>query len=85
MEYMNNVCSTNLKSNCYLHSLVYNYLCKNNKEVSEQKLKKKVYDASRKFFIEDYHGRKTLRLKSKPAVKVHTSTETVYFLAFKFK
>ena len=79
MDYKDNLCCNKLESTCRLHYFIFKYL--NSKELPNagQQFKKKIYDASRKFLIEDYHGRKTLRLKRTPSLQVHTSKEKVIY------
>ena len=66
-----------LKARVELHSLIFNYLNSDFSPLASRRLKKKIIDASRKFFIESLNGKKTLRLKKNPALKVHTSLEEV--------
>jgi len=42
-----------------------------------RRLKKKITDAARKFFVEDFYGNKTLRLKKSPSLKVHVDVKEV--------
>ena len=83
MDYTDHICSNKLEATCNLHSLVLKYLSKEETKVTDKKFKKKIRDASNKFFIEDYNGIKTLRLKKQPAAKVHLNKATVLFSIFK--
>ena len=67
-----------LKSRCTLHKLVFNYLDQRKLNGLDSKTKKKVRDASKKFFIEKLEGVKSLRLKKKPHLKVHWDLEKVF-------
>ena len=71
MDYKDATVSLALKARCTLHKLVYQYLTGEKLKDLEEKVRKKVRDASRKFFVEVLEGNKSLRLKKKPHLKVH--------------
>ena len=77
MDVINSAASLALKARCELHKLIFSYLMDCPWSISSRKHKKKVKDASRKFFIENLNGMKTLRLKQNPSLKVHVNVEEV--------
>ena len=78
MELINSASSLAVKARCDLHRLVFDYVTKRKVSGNNRKLKKKVVDASRKFFIESLNGNKSLRLKKSPSLRVHDNIQEVY-------
>ena len=77
MQFFDQDVSLPLRSKCDLHCLIFQYL--NGEHIGlKGAARKKIYDGSRKFYIEDLEGNKQLRLKAKPSLKVHTDPKVVF-------